>query len=630
MSELFHCPDQKKIQNLKDVANKLRVLSIKCTNAAGSGHPTSCCSMAELTSVLFFHTMKYKVSEPRDPSSDRFVLSKGHTAPILYAAWCEAGLFPESELMQLRKIDNDLEGHPTPRLSFVDVATGSLGQGLSCAAGMAYTGKYFDKASYRVFCLMGDGESAEGSVMEAANFAGYYKLNNLVGIIDINRLGQSDPTSLGHEMDVYQKRWESYGWNALVIEGNDVEAICKAFHTAEQVTDKPTMILAKTLKGKGIPGIEDQLNWHGKAIGAKADEAIAAIEAQILDKNISGAKLNTQVVVDDAKPVDKSAIPLSKKPNYALGAKVATRVAYGTAIAKLGRSSDRVIALDGDTKNSTFAITFQKEFPDRFIECFIAEQNMLGVGMGCATRDRTVAFASAFACFLSRGYDQIRMGAISQTQLKMAGSHVGVSIGEDGPSQMALEDLAMFRAINNCTVFYPSDAVSCERAVEICANTPNMCYIRTSRPATTVIYGADEVFAAGQGKVVRQSDSDTCLLIGAGITFRECLTAHETLKAEGINVRVFDPFCIKPLDVQGIIANAKACGGKIVTVEDHYPEGGLGEAVLSAVAMEEGIRVKRLAVNGLPRSGPCDPLLEMFGISANHVVKAVKESFLKK
>lgn len=630
MSELYHCPDQKKIQNLKDIANKLRILSIKCTNAAGSGHPTSCCSMAELTSVLFFHTMKYKVSAPKDPSSDRFVLSKGHTAPILYAAWCEAGLFPESELMKLRQIDNDLEGHPTPRLSFVDVATGSLGQGLSCAAGMAYTGKYFDKSSYRVFCLMGDGESAEGSVMEAANFAGFYKLNNLVGIIDINRLGQSDPTSLGHEMEVYQKRWESCGWNSLVIEGNDVGAICKAFHSAEQSTDRPTMILAKTLKGKGIPGIEDEMNWHGKALGAKADAAIAAIEAEIVNKDISGEKLNTQVVIDDAKPVDTSRIPLSEKPNYALGAKVATRVAYGTAIAKLGRSSDRVVALDGDTKNSTFAITFQKEFPDRFIECFIAEQNMLGVGMGCATRDRTVAFASAFACFLSRGYDQIRMGAISQTQLKMAGSHVGVSIGEDGPSQMALEDLAMFRAINNCTVFYPSDAVSCERAVEICANTPNMCYIRTSRPATTVIYGADEVFAAGQGKVVRQSDSDTCLLIGAGITLRECLTAQETLKAEGINVRVFDPFCIKPLDVQGIITNAKACGGKIVTVEDHYPEGGLGEAVLSAVAMEEGIRVKRLAVNGLPRSGPCDPLLEMFGISANHVVKAVKESFLKK
>jgi len=625
MAELYHCPDQKKIQNLKDVANKLRILSIKCTNAAGSGHPTSCCSMAELTSVLFFHTMKYKVSDPRDQSSDRFVLSKGHSAPILYAAWCMAGLFPESELMQLRKLGNDLEGHPTPRLNFVDVATGSLGQGLSCSAGMAYTGKHFDKGSYRVFCLMGDGESAEGSVMEAANFASFYKLDNLVGIIDINRLGQSDPTSLQHEMEVYQKRWESYGWNAIVVDGHDVEAICRAYYDAEAAKGRPTMILAKTYKGKGIPGIENELNWHGKALGGKADDAIAAIEAQIVDKNISGEKLNTQVVADDVKPVDPSAIPLSEKPTYAADAKVATRHAYGTALAKLGRSSDRVVALDGDTKNSTFAITFQKEFPDRFIECFIAEQNMLGVGMGCATRDRTVAFASAFACFLSRGYDQIRMGAISQTKLKMAGSHVGVSIGEDGPSQMALEDLAMFRAINNCNVFYPSDAVSCERAVELCANQPNMCYIRTSRPATAILYGADEPFAVGKGKVVRQSDSDKCLLIGAGITLHECIKAQETLAGEGINCRVFDPFCIKPIDAEGIIANAKACGGNIVVVEDHYPEGGVGEAVSSAVSMEAGIRVHRLAVTGLPRSGPPTALMEMFGVSAKQVIEAVKK-----
>lgn len=625
MAELYHCPDQKKIQNLKDVANKLRILSIKCTNAAGSGHPTSCCSMAELTSVLFFHTMKYKVSDPRDQSSDRFVLSKGHSAPILYSAWCMAGLFPESELMQLRKLGNDLEGHPTPRLNFVDVATGSLGQGLSCAAGMAYTGKYFDKGSYRVFCLMGDGESAEGSVMEAANFAGFYKLDNLVGIIDINRLGQSDPTSLQHEMEVYQKRWESYGWNAVVVDGHDVEAICRAYYDAEQAKGRPTMILAKTYKGKGIPGIENELNWHGKALGGKADDAIAAIEAQMVDKDISGEKLNTQVVADDVKPVDPSAIPLSEKPNYAADAKVATRHAYGTALAKLGRSSDRVVALDGDTKNSTFAITFQKEFPDRFIECFIAEQNMLGVGMGCATRDRTVAFASAFACFLSRGYDQIRMGAISQTKLKMAGSHVGVSIGEDGPSQMALEDIAMFRAINNCNVFYPSDPVSCERAVELCANQPNMCYIRTSRPATAVLYGADEPFAVGKGKVVRQSDSDKCLLIGAGITLHECIKAQETLVGKGINCRVFDPFCIKPIDAEGIISNAKACGGNIVVVEDHYPEGGVGEAVSSAVSMEAGIRVQRLAVTGLPRSGPPMDLMEMYGVSAKQVIEAVKK-----
>jgi len=620
-------PNAEKIQTLKDLANKLRILSIQSTNASNSGHPTSCASMAELTSVLFYHTMRYKVDSPRDPSSDRFVLSKGHTAPILYAAWAVAGLFPEAELMNLRKIDNDLEGHPTPRLSFIDVATGSLGQGLSIAAGMAYTAKHFDKASYRVYCLMGDGESAEGSVMEAANFAGFYELDNLVGIIDVNRLGQSAATSMEHEMLTYQMRWSSYGWYAIVLEGNSVEHIIKAFDEAARIKGKPTMILAKTYKGAGIPGISDELNWHGKALGNIADEKIAAIKSMMHTpfEKLSGKGVNTRVPVNDAPALDTAPITLWEGPNYEQGAKVATRNAYGTALAKLGKSSRRIIALDGDTSNSTFSITFRKAHPERFVECFIAEQNMVGVGIGCATRDRTVAFASAFACFLSRAYDQIRMGAISQTKLKMAGSHVGVSIGEDGPSQMALEDLAMFRAINNCHVFYPSDAVSCERAVELAANIPHMCYIRTSRPATLSVYKNDEKFEIGQGKVVRQSDNDTCLLIGAGITLHECLKAHDTLKGEGINVRVFDPFCIKPIDEKAILSNAKACGGRIVTVEDHYPEGGLGEAVCGLAAMTEGVRVKRLAVTGLPRSGPPTALIEMFGISDKHVVKAVKE-----
>jgi len=615
-------------QELNDLANQLRILSIECTTAAGSGHPTSCCSMAELTSVLFFDHMKYKVSAPRDPSSDRFVLSKGHSAPILYSAWCLAGLFEKSELLKLRKIDNDLEGHPTPRLNFIDVATGSLGQGLGMAAGMAYTGKYFDKASYRVFCLMGDGESAEGSVMEAANFASHYKLDNLVGIIDVNRLGQSDPTCLQHEMGVYQKRWESYGWNSVEVNGHDVEEICSVLSKAEHTKGKPTMLLAKTFKGRGVEGVEDVENWHGKALGAKGVEAIEKIKSIMTNPEISGIEKNHRTVIDDAKAINMEAVKLSSPPAYAEDSKIATRAAYGTALAKLGASSDRVISLDGDTKNSTFAITFQKEFPDRFVECFIAEQNMVSVGMGCATRARTIAFGSTFAAFLSRAYDQIRMGAISQTKMNFVGSHVGVSIGEDGPSQMALEDLAMFRAVHNCVVFYPSDAISCERAVEMAANTPSMCFIRTSRPASLPVYANDEVFEAGKGKVVKSSENDACLLIGAGVTFHECLKAHDQLKKMGTNVRVFDPFTIKPLDEAGIIANAKACGGNIVTVEDHYPEGGIGDAVSSAVSMERGIRVHRLAVTGLPRSGPPAELLEMFGISAEHIVKAVN-SILK-
>jgi len=620
-------PNGEKIQKLKDLANKLRILSIQMTNASKSGHPTSCASMAELTSVLFYHTMKYKVNSPRDPSSDRFVLSKGHSAPILYAAWALAGLFPESELMNLRKIDNDLEGHPTPRLSFIDVATGSLGQGLSIAAGMAYTAKNFDKASYRVYCLMGDGESAEGSVMEAANFASYYNLDNLVGIIDVNRLGQSAATSLQHELLTYQMRWQSYGWYAIVIEGNSVEHIIKAFNEAATIKGRPVMILAKTFKGAGIPGISNEDNWHGKAIGAVSDEKIAAIKAEMscdFDK-LTGVGVNTQVPVDDAPPLDTAPIKMWEGPSYKEGDKVATRNAYGTALAKLGNSCGRIIALDGDTSNSTFSITFRKAHPERFVECFIAEQNMVGVGIGCATRDRTVAFASGFACFLSRAYDQIRMGAISQTKLKLAGSHVGVSIGEDGPSQMALEDIAMFRAVNNCHVFYPSDAVSCERAVELAANIQAMCYIRTSRPATLSVYSNDEKFEVGKGKVVRESDSDTCLLIGAGITLHECLKAYEELKAGGVHVRLFDPFCLKPIDAQGILTNAQACGGKVITVEDHYPEGGLGEAVSGVTSMASDVRVKRLAVTGLPRSGPPMELIDMFGISARHIVKAVKE-----
>uniref|UniRef100_T2MGT2 Transketolase n=1 Tax=Hydra vulgaris TaxID=6087 RepID=T2MGT2_HYDVU len=620
---LNHSPDKQKLQ---DLANRLRILSIKCTNASKSGHPTSCCSMAELTSVLFFHTLKYKVSSPKDPSSDRFVLSKGHCAPILYSAWCLAGLFPESELMKLRQIDNDLEGHPTPRLSFVDVATGSLGQGLSCAAGMAYTGKYFDKASYRVFCLMGDGESAEGSVIEAANFSSFYKLDNLVAIIDVNRLGQSDPTSIQHDLNYYQRMWEGHGWNSIIVDGHDIEAICQAFYDAEHFKGKPTILLAKTYKGKGIPGVEDQMNWHGKPIGDKTVEAISAIESQMIDKNISGENINHQIVIDDAKEIDIQPIYLSELPTYKPTDKIATREAYGLALAKLGRSSERVVAMDGDTKNSTFAITFQKEFPERFIECFIAEQNLVGVGIGCASRDRTVAFASTFAAFFSRAYDQIRMGGISQTKLKMVGSHVGVSIGEDGPSQMALEDLAMFRAIPNCVVFYPSDGVSCERAVELAANIPTMCYIRTSRPATVNVYPNDTSFTVGRGKVVHQSDKDVCLLVGAGVTLHECLKAYNVLKSEGLYVRVFDPFTIKPLDHEGLISNAIACEGKVVVVEDHYPEGGLGEAVSGALSMTN-VRVKRISVNGLPRSGPPDALLELFGISSNHIIAAVKNAF---
>ncbi|XP_020281018.1 transketolase isoform X1 [Pseudomyrmex gracilis] len=620
----YHKPESKTIQELRDIAIKLRIHSIEATQASKSGHPTSCSSMAEIMSVLFFHTMRYKVSSPRDPSSDRFVLSKGHAAPILYAAWAEAGLFPTSELLNLRKFDSDLEGHPTPRLNFIDVGTGSLGQGLSVAAGMAYVGKNYDKSSYRVYCLIGDGEAAEGSIWEALHFSSYYKLDNLCAIFDINRLGQSDPTSLQHNMEVYRKRLEAFGFNALVVDGHDVEELAKAFHEAQNTKERPTAILAKTFKGKNFPQIEDLENWHGKPLGNKANEVIQHLTG--LMKNSGPLGLHPQKpLVDDAPVVDISNVKLASPPNYKIGEQVATRLAYGTALAKLAKNNPRVIALDGDTKNSTYAEKIKTIDPSRFIEGFIAEQNVVGVAIGAACRDRTIAFVSAFATFFTRAFDQIRMGAISQTNVNFVGSHCGVSIGEDGPSQMGLEDIAMFRTIPGSTVFYPSDAVSTERAIELAANTKGICFVRTSRPATAVLYKNDEPLAVGKAKVVKSSPKDQVLVIGAGVTLHEAIKAADELAKTGVNIRVLDPFTIKPIDVQTILKNAKEVGGRIITVEDHYPQGGLGEAVQSAVAMERNVIVKKLAVSSVPRSGPPAVLLDNFGINARSIVGAVQE-----
>jgi len=610
-------------QELRDIANKLRIHSIESTNASKSGHPTSCASMAEIVSVLFFHTMRYKVSAPKDPANDRFVLSKGHAAPILYAAWAEAGLFPTSDLLNLRKIDSDLEGHPTPRLNFIDVATGSLGQGLSVGAGMAIVGKRIDKAPYRTYVLIGDGESAEGSIWEALHFAGHNKLDNLVAIFDVNRLGQSEATSLQHQVEVYRKRLEAFGFNALVVDGHDVEELVKAFHEASETKDRPTAIIAKTYKGKGFPGIEDQENWHGKPLGTESEAVITTIRNLI--KNNGPTALIPSKPVEEAPVANISDIKLASPPNYKLGDSIATRLAYGTALQKLAAANDRVVAFDADTKNSTFSDKVLKTLPNQFVECYIAEQNMVGVAIGAACRDRTVAFVSTFAAFFTRAFDQLRMGAISQTNINCVGSHAGISIGEDGPSQMALEDLSLFRSIPGSTVFYPADAVSAERAVELAANTKGLTFIRTSRPNTAVIYENDAVFQVGKAHVVRQSPTDQVLLIAAGVTLYEALKAADQLAASGIHARVLDPFTIKPLDSATIIENAKAVGGRIVTVEDHYPEGGLGEAVASAVALEKNVIVKRLAVQEIPRSGPPTVLLAKFGIDADAIVRAVQE-----
>lgn len=420
---------------------------------------------------------------------------------------------------------------------------------------------------YRTYVIVGDGESAEGSIWESLHFAGHYKLDNLCVIFDVNRLGQSEPTSLQHRLDIYKARLDAFGFNAIVVDGHDVEELCKAFFEAANTKSQPTAIIAKTFKGKFFPNIEDLDNWHGKPLGDKAAETIAYLEGLIKNKTLS---LKPQAPKGAVQQNNITNIHLATPPEYKLGETVATRLAYGTALAKIAVNNSHVIALDGDTKNSTFSDKLKKAFPERYIECFIAEQNLVGVTIGAACRDRTVAFASTFATFFTRAFDQIRMGAISQTNANFVGSHCGVSIGEDGPSQMGLEDIAMFRAVPGSTIFYPSDAVSCERSVEFAANTKGICFIRTSRPNTAVIYNNNEKFEIGKGKLVKKSDKDQVLLIGAGITLYEALTAAAELEKSGVSARVFDPFTIKPLDRAAIVQNAQECGGRIVVVEDHY------------------------------------------------------------
>ncbi|XP_050313724.1 transketolase-like protein 2 [Anthonomus grandis grandis] len=620
----YHKLESKVAQELRDIANKLRIHSVLSTQAAKSGHPTSCSSIAEIMSVLFFHTMRYKVSNPKDPSSDRFVLSKGHAAPILYAAWAEAGLFPVEDLLNLRKVDSDLEGHPTPRLNFIDVGTGSLGQGLSIAGGMAFVGKYYDKANYRTYCLVGDGESAEGSIWESIHFASYYKLDNLCVIFDVNRLGQSQETSMGHDVDTYRKRLEAFGMNAIVIDGHNVEDLVKAFHTAANTKGKPTAIIAKTLKGKNFPEIEDKDSWHGKPLGAESNRVVEHLKSLIVNQGALQVRPQ-KPLKDDAPAVDITNITLTSPPNYKIGDNIATRVAYGTALVKIAQSNKHVIALDGDMKNSTFSENLLKFDSARYIECFIAEQSLVGTAIGAACRDRTVPFVSTFACFLTRAFDQIRMGAISQTNVNFVGSHCGVSIGEDGPSQMGLEDLAMFRAVYGSTIFYPADAVATERAIELAANTKGITFTRVNRPTTAVIYPNNQVFQVGKANVIKSTPKDKIVLIGGGVTLQESLAAAKELAKHGIPARVIDPFTVKPLDSETIISNIKAVGGKCVVTEDHYYEGGLGDAVNAAVALEKDIVVKHLAIGELPRSGPPNVLLDLYGISAKHIVQAAQD-----
>jgi transketolase len=607
------------IPALKNIATQLRIDSARSTTQAGSGHPTSCFSMADITSALFFAEMRFDPKDPHNPDADRFILSKGHAAPILYAAWAEAGAFDRSELLKLRELGSDLEGHPTPRLPFVDVATGSLGQGICAAVGSALNARRI-KSDYRTYVLLGDGESAEGSVWEAANVAARDKLDNLCGITDVNRLGQSQPTMWQHDMGQFERRWQAFGWNTLVIDGHDIAAILDAFEKARSTRGQPTMILARTEKGKGVSFTEGKDNWHGKAF--KKDELEKAVK-ELESQMVSGVSVKAPDLIrkpqSTSRPAETAkALPA---PNYKLGDQVATREAFGDALAKLVVADSRIVVLDADVKNSTYTDRAEKVAPDRFYENFIAEQVMVGAAMGLSARG-AIPFASTFACFLYRAADFIRMAAIGSNNIKLAGTHAGVSIGEDGPSQMALEDLAMCRAEPSFTVLYPSDGVSTERLLALAAQKQGPVYIRLSRPKTSVLYTNDETFTIGGLKVLKESPDDVATVIAAGVTVDQALDAHKKLKASGTSIRVIDLYSLAPVDRDGLLAAARATKGRLITVEDHYAAGGVGDAVAEAVA-DGGFTVHRLAVREIPRSGKPEELLDRFGISSSHIVNAV-------
>jgi len=604
---------------LQTAARKLRIHSLRSTAEAGSGHPTSCLSAADLVSAIFFHAMRFDPTNPSQPGNDRFVLSKGHAAPVLYAALAEAGALPAEQLSTLRKFTSDLEGHPTPRLPWVGAATGSLGQGLSVGVGMALNGKYLDKLDYRVYVLLGDGEIAEGGVWEAAAMASHYRLDNLIGVIDVNGLGQSQRTMYDHDVTTYQARFAAFGWHTRVIDGHNLEEILAALDEARAVKERPSMIVAKTLKGKGVSFLEDRDGWHGKPL-KKGEELEKALQELPLNGNTQPVRVAPPpAVVSRSSSAAGAAFP---PPSYQPGEKVATRAAYGTALAKLGTVNPLVVALDGDTKNSTFAEKFMAAHPQRYFESYIAEQNMVGAAVGLAACGK-IPFVSTFAAFLTRAFDHIRMAAISGVSIKYAGSHCGVSIGEDGPSQMGLEDLAMMRAVPHSTVLYPGDAVAAERLVAAAAALKGTTYIRTSRPATPVLYANTEAFPVGGSKVLRSSGGDRLTIVAAGVTLHEALSAYETLKAAGVNVRVIDAYSVKPIDAQGILQAAAQTRNVVLVVEDHYYDGGLGDAVLNAVAAH-GVRVHKMAVTDVPRSGKPEELLDAYGISARRIVERVK------
>lgn len=602
--------------NFQDLSKLIRYFILTSTTAAGSGHPTSSMSATDLMTVLMFgNFFQSDLENPSHPNNDRLIFSKGHASPLFYALWAVAGKISEEKLLSLRKFGSNLEGHPTMAFPYTEAATGSLGQGLSVGVGMSINAKYIDKLDYKTFVLMGDSEVAEGSVWEAIDLASYYKLNNLVGILDVNRLGQRGETKYGHNIKEYEKRISAFGWKTIVIDGHDFKEITKAFKKATEEKDKPTMIIAKTIKGKGVSFIEDKNGWHGKPL--KQDELEKALaELGAIDKNLQAEIAKPK----DKKPAEYSPKTIEQEPIGS--ADVATRKAYGDALVKIHPKYPNMVVLDAETSNSTYAETFKKAYPDRFFEMYIAEQNMVGTALGLSRRGK-IPFVSTFAAFFSRAFDQIRMSQYSNANIKFIGSHAGVSIGEDGASQMGLEEIAMFRTLLDSVVLYPSDAISTEKLVEEAARVHGIVYIQTTRQATPIIYNQKDVFEIGGSKVVKKSENDSVTVVGAGITLHEALAAYEELQKENISIRVIDLYSIKPIDTATLIKAAKETN-VIITVEDHFAEGGIGEAVASALSTHS-TPVHSLAVRKMPKSGKPQELLDYEEISKDAIIKKVKE-----
>src|SRR3990167_8913314 len=629
------------VERLEKLARLVRYYILRMTTKAGSGHPTSSLSATDLAVALFFNHLRFDLENPQNPANDRVIFSKGHASHLLYALYAAAGVLTEKDLDTYRKFESPLEGHPTPRFKYVDVATGSLGQGLSIGLGMALTMRQECQMSNvkcqmwpKVYVLMGDSEVSEGSVWEAVELASCYKLGNLVGIIDVNRLGQSGQTMLGWDVDKYEERIEAFGWQTHLVDGHDLRSIVRTLDLLPEGSSQPQMIIAKTIKGKGVSFLEDKEGWHGKALSEEqfkeAVKELGEIDFEIKSeiKKPTTEKFKIQPVLDRVETRSgnsKFKITNQKlKVNYQLGEMVPTRKAYGEALVALGEIDPRIVSLDAEVKNSTYSELFKEKYPERFFEMFIAEQNMVGVALGLSKRGK-IPFVSTFAAFLSRAADQIRISAISGANIKFVGSHAGVSIGEDGPSQMGLEDLAMFRSIFGSTILYPADAVSCVRLVALAAENQGIFYIRTNRPATPVIYDQKEEFKIGGSKVVRSSKDDKLTIVACGVTLIETIKACDELAKKGIRVRVIDAYSIKPIDEKTLKKSAQQTNNLIITVEDHYFDGGLGDAVLNVFAQSGKVKIYKLAVGKLPMSGKPDQLLDWEGISASSIINKVRE-----